>query len=145
MPRTIMLPVMFNKSASPHGGGFVRYFPSPAGVPDVCTLTHSNAPWCLFLHDRLPEELNGVGCYELSIIRILAGAGYIPQWPPRDKILHVEVATQMSSARRSVSHLQLPPSTGGAAVEEFAYETDCRCLSSTKSEKAADMINHLNK
>lgn len=98
------------------------------------------------LNDRFPEELNGVGCYDLSIVRVLAGAGYSPQWPPRDKTVHTEVSTHMSSARRCVSRPQQLHSTSGpVAADEFAYETDCRCMSSTKSEKLADMVNHLNK
>ena len=48
-----MYPVMFNTSASVHGSHFVR----------------------------LPEEMNGPGCFGSVILRVLAGAGHVLRWP----------------------------------------------------------------
>ena len=47
-----MYPIVFNTSSSVHGSKFVRF----------------------------PEELSGSGCYGSSILRILAGSGYVSHW-----------------------------------------------------------------
>jgi hypothetical protein len=47
-----ILPIVFNTSSSIHGQGFVRF----------------------------PEELNGKGCFDSFILRILAGSGYALKW-----------------------------------------------------------------
>jgi hypothetical protein len=47
--RSLLLPVIFNTSSSPHGKDFVRF----------------------------PEEMSGIGCYGASIYRILTGSGYV--------------------------------------------------------------------
>lgn len=50
--RSLLLPVIFNVTASPHGKDFVR----------------------------LPEEMSGIGCYGASIYRILTGSGYVSHY-----------------------------------------------------------------
>jgi len=90
LKRTLMPPFAFNVSAGPHGTGFVRF----------------------------PEELNGVGCLGASILRILAGSGYV---------LHWQNATMYAQAG-DPSTLTTVRGTSSSTVS-----THCHCLSGTST------------
>ncbi len=79
-----------------------------------------------------PEELNGVGCYGSSFVRVLAGAGYAVRWPSGDNFVFADVSrTPLSTSLSLASY-----STG--------YGTQCKCASSAKTAKVVEFVSHMN-
>lgn len=66
---TLLLPVLYNVSASPHGTGFTRF-------EYYCLLCVG----CVYNCRRFPEELSGVGCHGSTFLRSLVGSGYTLVW-----------------------------------------------------------------
>lgn len=61
-----MLPIAYNTAAGPHGKAFIR----------------------------LPEELNGPGCFGTVIFRILNGSGYSLKWASFEPKLNFDIKNE---------------------------------------------------
>lgn len=92
--KTLMLPIVFSLSASPHGRGFVR----------------------------LPEEMNGPGCFGSALLRIMAGAGYTLEWAP---VVALEAEVE-------------------GAAEAHASQSSCGCIHGSDPNVLRGMASRMN-
>ena len=109
---------------------------------------------------RLPEELNGIGCYGASVLRILAGSGHSLHWAAGIETgVFAEVILPPSVSRKhlkggggSGGHNNSDGSIGstdknnnriGNSVAEF--DSVCRCSSSSHADNVAKMVVRMNR